>query len=155
MVGGKLVMKWWGSEFKQTTTASARNSARLSSSPHASKILSLIPGRKSCWKPPMDSAARRIARWIRSGSNFTNARLRFWTLTMRFWTAMTGLYRENPKPQTSNPKQPKQIANSASSRRRLPFSNRVWTRETRHPKLLKHGHQHSDRSNPASLQEYG
>src|SRR6266853_6068071 len=102
----------------------------------------------------MSSAARRIARWMRSGSNFTSARLRFWTLTMRFWTAMTGIVQGKSK--TPNFK-------SQTNRKfrlllhvgRYHSSNRVWTCETRHPKLLKHGHQHSDRSNPASLQDYG
>ncbi len=55
---------------------------------------------------------------------------------------MTGLYRENPKPQTSNPKQ---IAN---------FKSRLDTRDAA-PETQRHGHQRSDRSNPASLQEYG
>src|SRR5438445_2264433 len=139
MVGGKLAMKWCGSEFKQTTTESARNSANLSSAPQASKILSLIPGRKSCRKPPMDSAARRIARWMRSGSNFTSARLRFWTLTIRFCTAMADIIQGeilNPKLQIPRVKTPL---------------------DTRHPtpETQKHGHQHCDRSNPASLQEHG
>src|SRR6266849_8740958 len=142
MVGGKFAIKWWGSEFKQTTTASARNSASLSSTPQASKILSLIPGRKSCWKPPMDSAARRMARWIRSGSNFTSARLRFWTLTIRFWTAMAGIIQWeilNPKLQIPCPPNLKS-----------PLDTRYPARETQ-----RHGHHRSDRSNPASLQEHG
>src|ERR1035437_3446704 len=88
MVGGKLEMRWCGSELRQTTTASARNSAILSSVPWALKMLSLTPGTRSCWKPPIDSAAWTMARRMRVSSNFVNARLRFWTLTMRFWTAM-------------------------------------------------------------------
>src|SRR5512139_690401 len=96
MVGGKLEMRWCGSELRQTTTASARNSAILSSVPWAWKMASLTPGTRSWAKPPMDAAAWKMARRMRVSSNFTRARLRFWTLTMRFWTAMWAEYTARP-----------------------------------------------------------